>query len=634
MPAPLFGAALGAAVLFSGAPDISNLLNKGRTPSITYVDRSGALLGVRGGTVAPAVDIDRLPKYVPGAFVAIEDRRFYEHAGFDPIGIARAVAADIVKGRAAQGASTITQQLARNLFLTPDQTLDRKVQEVMLAVEIERRYTKKQILGLYLARVYFGSGAYGLEAASQRYFGKPAAKLTVAEAASLAGVLKSPTNYNPLSEPEANQQRASVVLAAMEDTGVITAAQRRRALAHPAQVKAAAASGEAQWFVDWVDAQTRKLVGGAPRQDLVVATTLDLPLEAKAAGALRGVATRYAKAGVQQGAVVALDGDGRVRVLVGGVDYAASQYDRALSAKRQAGSAWKPFVYLTAMEAGRTPDTPVVDEPVTVNGYSPRNYGDKYLGPTTLAGALAESSNNVAVQLAAEVGRDNVARTAHRMGIVATINTDPAMALGTTGVTPLEMAQAYAPFSNGGYRAGAYAIESIRVAGGKVVYQHRPEPQARVAAEPALSEMTRMMRGVIAHGTGVKAAIPSMDVAGKTGTTSDYKDAWFCGFTGGLATVVWLGRDDATPMRGITGGSAPAEAWRGIMLAAGPRLKLHAIPQGPAAAPPLLPPTLDAQAPPPPVDADPVGALLAPSPPTTPPEAPPSAPAPPVPDAR
>ncbi len=551
---------------------------------------------------------------MPGAFVAVEDRRFYEHAGFDPIGIARAVATDIVKGRAAQGASTITQQLARNLFLTPDQTLERKAQEVLLAVEIERRYTKKQILGLYLARVYFGSGAYGLEAASQRYFGKPAAKLTVAEAAALAGVLKSPTNYNPLSEPEANQQRASVVLAAMEETGVITAAQHRRALLHPAHAKALVASTDAQYFVDWVDGQTRKLIGGAPKQDLVVATTLDLPLEAKAAGALRAVSARYAKAGVQQGAVVSLDGDGRVRALVGGVDYAASQYDRAISAKRQAGSAWKPFVYLTAMEAGRTPDTPVVDAPVTVNGYSPRNYGDKYLGPTTLAGALAESSNNVAVQLAADVGRDNVARTAHRMGIVAQINTDPAMALGTTGVTPLEMAQAYAPFSNGGYRASAYAIESIRVSGGKLVYQHRPEPQARVAAEPALSEMTRMMRGVIAHGTGVKAAIPGMDVAGKTGTTSDYRDAWFCGVTGGLATVVWLGRDDATPMRGITGGSAPAEAWRSVMLAAGARLKLHAIPQGPPGPPPpVVTPPLDAQpAQPVSSDADPVGSLLAP----------------------
>ena len=614
-------ALVAAAALVSGQPDISHLLTAGRQPSISYLDRTGALIGVRGGGAAPPVDIDRLPAYVPGAFVAVEDRRFYEHGGFDPIGIARAIAADVVKGRTAQGASTITQQLARNLFLSNDQTLERKAQELVLAVEIEQRYSKKQILGLYLARVYFGSGAYGIEAASQRFFGKPAARLTLAEAAALAGVLKSPSHYSPVDDPGASAQRASVVLAAMAETGVITEAQRARAVAHPAHARKVAFSADAGWFLDWVDGQTRRMTG-TPRQDLVVETTLDLPLEAKAAEALRAAAARHAKAGVQEGALVALDGEGRVRALVGGVDYAASQFDRAVAARRQAGSAWKPFVYLTAMEQGRTPDTPVLDAPVNIGGWTPRNFGDHYLGPTTLQEALADSSNNVAAQLAADVGRDNVARTAHRVGIVSAVNTDPAMALGTTLVTPLEMAQAYAPFSNGGYRADAYAIERIRVAGGKVVFQHRAAPPAHVIANPPLSEMIAMMRGVVGHGTGVKAAAPGLDVAGKTGTTTDYKDAWFCGVSGGLATVVWMGRDDSTPMRGITGGSAPAEAWRSFMVAAAPRLSLHAIPAGPPGPAALAPPPLPlAAAAPTNVEGegDPVGALLGPGGSPTPP---------------
>jgi penicillin-binding protein 1A len=593
---------IAAAAVMSGLPDISRLDDVHRQPVITYVDRSGALLGTRGGQYAAPVNIDRLPAYVPAAFVSVEDRRFYDHNGFDAIGMARALATDIGHGRIVQGASTITQQLARNLFLTQDQTLERKAEEVVLAVQIEQRYSKKQILGMYLSRVYFGNGAYGLEAASRRYFDKPAAQLTLAEAAVLAGALKSPTHYNPVDEPDAAAQRASVVLQTMVETGAITEAQSRKAVDHPAKAFKTAPNAGAQYFVDWVDARTRQIIGGAPPEDLVVETTLDATLETHAASAAAAVVAGHARQGIQQAALVSLDGMGRVRALVGGVDYGKSQFDRAVDAHRQAGSSWKPFVYLTAMEAGRTPDTPVVDEPVTINGWSPHNFENESLGAITLQVALAQSINTVAARLADDVGRSNVAATAHRLGITTQISTDPAMALGTSLVTPLEMSQAYTAFGNGGNRVSAFGIERIRTPRGRVVYQHRLDPPPNVIANPPLSYMDQMLRGVIAGGTGTRAAIPGYDLAGKTGTTSDFKDAWFCGFSGGVTTVVWMGRDDATPMAHITGGTAPAELWRAYMKTALPRMHAGPIPLGPPAPlpPPVLPP-LDDTAPVPPV---------------------------------
>ncbi len=613
-----------AAGLAAGLPDISRLTDIPRKPVITYLDDRGAVLGVRGGLYGAPVKVKSLPAYVPGAFVAIEDRRFYEHAGVDPIGIARALAADLAHGRIVEGASTITQQLARNLFLTPDQTLERKAQEMMLAVELERRYSKDEILGLYLSRVYFGSGAYGLEAAARRFYDKSADKLTVAEAALLAGLLKSPTGYSPIEHPEHAAERARLVLQAMADTGVISAQQRQRALLHPALVRRVSADVAAQYFVDYVDAETRRMVG-APAGDLVVETTLDDGLEGLAAAAVAETVRRDRDKGVEEAALVSLDGAGRIRAFVGGVDYAKSAFDRAVQAHRQAGSAWKPFVYLTALEAGRTPETAVTDEPVTIGDWSPRNFEPGYLGPITLKLALAHSINTVAARLADEVGRDAVARTARRMGILSPVNTDPAMALGTTLVTPLEMAQAYLPFANGGRRAPAYGVERIRTAQGRVLYQHRPEPLVQAVANPALGEMDDMLRGVVQVGTGTKAAIPGVDVAGKTGTTSDYKDAWFCGFTGDFDTVVWLGRDDGAPMRGVTGGSAPARLWRAYMGGAVQKLRPPAIPLGPAAAPPPLaaPLVADALQPAERPAPDPVADLLG-TPPQRPREPPPS----------
>jgi penicillin-binding protein 1A len=592
-----------AAALLGGAFELPPLPPIRRDPQVTYLDRLGAVLGVRGGRYGPPADLARLPPYVPAAFVAIEDRRFYSHAGFDAMGIARAIVTDLGEGRASQGASTITQQLARNLYLSADRTVERKAQELVYAVELERAYSKRQILGLYLSRIYFGAGAYGIEAASRRYFNKPAARLTLKEAAILAGIPKSPTAYDPAQQPAAAARRAALVLDAMAETGAISGAERARALAASPRVWKTAPAAPAQYFVDWLDGQARRLVG--PRkEDLVVDTTLDLPAEIAAGESARATVARFAAARAGQAALVALDGNGRVRAMIGGIDYAASPYNRAVEAHRQAGSAWKPFVYLAAMEAGRTPDTVAVDEPVTIEGWSPRDFDPGFLGSITLETALTHSINTVAARLADEVGRGAVAAAARRLGIVSPIDTQPAMALGTTLVTPIEMAQAYDAFSNGGGRVAAYGLERIRTVGGAVLYRHAVAGPAPAIANPPLSEMDRMLRQVIAAGTGARAAIPGHDLAGKTGTTSDYKDAWFCGFTGGLTTVVWIGRDDATPMRKITGGSAPAEFWRGFMSVALKRLPNGPIPYGPPApAPaviltpaPALPPPPDAGA--------------------------------------
>ncbi|MET0274197.1 MAG: PBP1A family penicillin-binding protein [Phenylobacterium sp.] len=571
---------------FAGA-ELPRLPEIRRDPQVTYVDRSGALLGVRGGRYAPPTDLGKLPAYVPAAFVAIEDRRFYEHAGFDPVGIGRAIMAGVEAGRPTQGGSTITQQLARNLFLSADRTVERKAIELAYAVQLERTYSKKQILSLYLSRVYFGGGAYGIEAASQRYFNKPAAKLSIREAAVLAGVLKSPTNYNPADNPERSAERTRLVLDAMAQTGAITAEQRAKALAAKPKVWKSAPTAPAQYFVDWLEGQRLTLVG-TPKQDVVVETTLDMPMETAAASSMKSTVAGYSKQGAQQAAVVAVDGAGRVRAMVGGVDYASGPYNRAVRAQRQAGSAWKPFVYLAALESGRVPDMMVVDEPVTINGWSPRNYSEGYLGEITLERALAQSVNTVAARLADEVGRVNVANAARRAGIVSVVNTDPAMALGTTLVTPLEMTQAYASFANGGDRVQAYGIERIR-AGGRVLYQRKPTKPAPAIGNPPLGELNRMLRTVLVSGTGTRAAIPGYDLAGKTGTTSDYKDAWFCGYTGGFASCAWMGRDDGAAMRGITGGGAPAQLWRGYMTTALKRVPVQAIPPGRPAPPPPEP---------------------------------------------
>jgi penicillin-binding protein 1A len=600
----IFGVAF-LAVFAYGLPDTSKLYQVQRQPSISYLDRSGGLVAVRGSQFAPPVNLDELPPYVPAAFVAIEDRRFYHHFGFDPVGMVRMVFVNLKQRRFAQGASTITQQLARNLFLSPDQTIRRKVQELILAVWLESKFSKKEILSLYLNRVYFGAGAYGIEAAAQRYFNIPASQLTVGEAALLAGLMKGPSRYSPLSDTARAERRATVVLDQMVATKAITSQQRDNAFAQPVRVSRTLASQRAQYFVDWVDSDVRSILGRSKndvlQQDLVVETTIDLPIQADAERAIREAASPDAVArGVQQAALVALDGEGRVRAYVGGVDYSDSQFDRASDARRQAGSSFKPFVYLTAMEAGRTPDTPVVDEPIKIGNWEPHNFTNRYLGPINLQTALAQSINTVAARLANEVGTQNVARTAHRLGITTPIQTDPSMALGAVEVAPIEMAQAYSAFANGGYGVKAYGIERIRTSAGKVLYDHSvaKPPRVQVIGNPALQYMNQMMRQVLVSGSGAGARVAGYDLAGKTGTTSDYRDAWFVGYTGGFTAAVWVGKDNNTPMKSVTGGTFPARIWRSFMSGALPRLRVSTIPGGEPAAP---------QAP---ASGDPIGDLL------------------------
>ena len=576
------------AVFATGLPDTSTLNNVQRQPSISYLDRSGALVAVRGSQESPPVNLDDLPPYVPAAFIAIEDRQFYHHFGFNPWGMLRAEFYNLThRGATLQGGSTITQQLARNLFLTPTQSIRRKVQELILAVWLETKFSKKQILALYLNRVNFGGGAYGIEAASQRYFNKPASQLTLGEAALLAATMKGPSRYNPAANSERAAKRATEVLNAMVETHAITPAERDAAFSTPVHVSATLASQRAQYFTDWLDGQVRALLGKEPTEDLVVETTLDLPIQAAAEQAIRAGVAAHADQGVQQCALVALDGEGRIRAYVGGASYADSQFDRATQAERQAGSAFKPFVYLTAMEAGHTPQEQVVDEPITIGNWSPKIFEGKYLGPITLETALAQSIYTVAARLANEVGTNNVANTARRLGITSQIQTDPSMALGAVEVSPLEMATAYDPFANGGYRVHAYGIERIRTAGGQVLYDHgvAHDQLQSVIPQPPLSEMTEMMRQVVATGTGGRARIGGYDIAGKTGTTSDYRDAWFVGFTGGFVAAVWVGRDDNTPMRRVTGGAAPAEIWRSFMAPVLPHIRAEAIPGGAPPAP-------------------------------------------------
>lgn len=605
------------AVFAVDLPDTSKLYDVKRQPSISYLDRSGGLVAVRGSQYAPPADLDKLPKYVPAAFVAIEDRWYYYHFGFNPWGIVRSQIYNWTHhGGPLRGGSTITQQLARNLFLTPNQNYRRKAQELILAVWLEAKFSKKEILALYMNRVNFGAGAYGIEAASQRYFNKSASQLSIGEAALLAGMMKGPSRYSPVASPERAARRATVVLNEMVRTGAITPEQRAEAIKTPVRVSATLANQRAQYFTDWIDDKVRALVG-EPTEDLVVETTLDLPIQAAAEQALaRGVEAAKSQ-GIQQGALVAMDGEGRIRAYVGGVRYADSQFDRATMAQRQAGSSFKPFVYLTAMEQGRTPATPVVDEPLKIGNWEPRNYTGKYLGPITLETALAQSINTVAARLANEVGTANVAATARRLGITSHIQLDPSMALGAVEVSPLDMAQAYAPFSNGGFQARAYGIERIRTAAGKVLYDHSVEKAERpaVIGSPALQYMNQMMRQVVASGTGTRARVGGYDIAGKTGTTSDYRDAWFVGYTGGFVSAVWVGRDDNTPMKRVTGGGPPAAIWRDFMGAALPRLNVQPIPGGTAEIPPAEGEPTDA-----------IGEILDPNAPAPTPEAPDEAP--------
>jgi penicillin-binding protein 1A len=547
-------------------PPIQSLEIPKRPPSIQIVDMQGRALARRGDLAGAPVPLKEMPNYVPRAFVAIEDRRFYEHYGVDPLGIARAAFANIAHRGVAQGGSTITQQLAKNLFLTQERTLARKLQEALLAIWLERKFSKSQILELYINRVYFGSGAYGIEQASQHYFGKSARQINLAEAALLAGVVKSPSRLAPTRNFEGAEQRAKIVLAAMTDLKFINTATERNTVAHPPRIVAQANTGSVNYVADWVmDALNDAL--GHVEEDIVVQTTIDANLQASAEKALvEELAQKGDKNGVAQGALVAMTPDGAVRALVGGRNYAESQFNRAVAAKRQPGSAFKPFVYLAALEHGLTPDTVRDDKPINVKGWQPENYGHEYYGPVTLTKALALSLNTVSVRLTLEVSPMAVLRTAYRLGITSKLEPNASIALGTSEVSMLELVGAYAPFANGGYAIMTHVVEKITAANGKVLYARKAQQQlGRIIDARYVAMMNGMMAETLTIGTAHKAALPGWPAAGKTGTSQDFRDAWFIGYTAHLLTGIWLGNDDGTPTKHVTGGSLPVEVWSRFM---------------------------------------------------------------------
>jgi penicillin-binding protein 1A len=516
-----------------------------------------------------AISLREMPDYLPKAFIAIEDRRFYDHHGIDPWGLIRAAVANMLHRNITQGGSTITQQLAKNFFLSRSRNVMRKLQEVMLSLWLEHKFTKAELLELYLNRVYFGAGAYGVEAAAQRYFGKSARDVSLSEAALLAGLVKSPSRLAPTRNYDGAERRAQVVLAAMTEAGLLKADTAQAAMALGPSIVQVSGGGSSNYVADWVMDVLNDVVG-LVEEDIIIDTTIDPNLQAAAEKAVLDQLTQKGpKFGVEQGALVAMTPDGAVRALVGGRNYAENQFNRAIAARRQPGSTFKPFVYLTALERGLTPQTIRDDRPIELSGWRPENFNHEYFGPVTLTHALARSLNSIAVRLTVELGPDAVARTARRLGVLSKLDANPSIALGTSEVSVLEIVSAYTPFANGGFAASPHVIERVRTAhGGKTLYTRVRSAPVRVVDGRSIGMMNAMMRETVVNGTARRADLPGWPVAGKTGTSQEFRDAWFIGFTAELVTGVWLGNDDNTPMKKITGGGLPVEVWSEFMRAA------------------------------------------------------------------
>jgi penicillin-binding protein 1A len=554
----------------SNLPDVKNLLATGPTRDVTILDDRARMIARRGLSQGRMVTIAELPSFVPNAFIAIEDRRFREHFGLDPIGMARAGLSNIMAGHVVQGGSTLTQQLAKNLFLTPSRTFDRKAQEAMLAVYLESRYSKDQILTLYLNRVYFGAGVFGIEAASEKFFGKHADALGLTEAAMLAGSVKAPARYNAIADTDASLARAHLVLRAMEDTGFIDDNTRTQAQATRPSIMKGSGTPQSGYFADWVLSRLDGFIGDTT-EPVIVETSFDLETQAMAEHAVaQTLDTEGSRIGASQAALVAMTPDGAIRAMVGGRSYSASSYNRASDAERQPGSAFKPFVYLTAFEHGHTPDDVMHDGPVDIHGWKPSDFEGEYQGDITLTKAFAESSNVIAAQLTDELGPTEVARTARRLGIVSPLAEVSSLALGTSGVTPLELTGAYVPFANGGEGVLPFGIVSIRTKAGKILYERKGSALGAVMSPTNNAAMTRLMVETVTTGTGKAARLNERPSGGKTGTTQDSHDAWFVGFTADLVCGVWIGNDNSTPMHKVpgltaTGGGVPAHIFHAFM---------------------------------------------------------------------
>ena len=548
-------------------PDVDKAFNATRRPVVTVLAADGSTLARRGDVYGHLMRLDELPKALPAAVLATEDRRFYSHFGLDIIGLGRAMAANLAAGRIVQGGSTITQQAAKNLFLTPERTLKRKVQELLLALWLEHKFTKDQILTIYLNRVYLGAGTYGVDAAARKYFNRPASRLSLYQAAMLAGLLKAPSRYNPFSHPARARARTDQVLKNMVAAGVLTAKAMRRAKSGQAIAQTASRPRSSRYFIDWVLEQVPDYVNPGDR-DLVVRTTLAPALQRFAeAGVEKALAREGARAGIGQAAFVAITPTGAVRAMVGGRSYSESQFNRATQARRQPGSAFKPFVYLAGLEHGLRPSDILFDEPVTIGGWRPGNFNKRHVGPVSVKDAFARSINTIAVKVAERAGRGKVIEAARRLGLSGDFKPAPSLALGVGEVGLLELTAAYGPFANGGAGVWAYGIEEISDSEGRQLYRRGGSGPGRVVRAGDVAAMNEMLAAAVLHGTGRKARL-NRPVAGKTGTSQNFRDAWFIGFSADLIAGVWMGNDNGTPMRDVTGGGAPAKLWRDFMAAA------------------------------------------------------------------
>ncbi len=566
-------------------PDISGLMGKPTSHDVTILDVKGRFIARRGLTQGQLVDATRLPPHVTNAFIAIEDRRFRNHFGIDAIGLLRAARVNLIEGRVVQGGSTITQQLAKNLFLKPSRTFERKLQEAGLALYLEQRYSKDELLTLYLNRVYFGAGVYGLEAAAERFFDKPARALTLIESAMLAGSLKAPARYNPLANADASVARGKIVLSTMRDAGLIAPEQAQMAMIMRPRIVHGGATASSGYFVDWILANLADAIGETD-EPLLVHSTLDLDMQEEAERMITSaLAQQGSSANASEAALVAMTPDGQVRAMMGGRSYSATPFNRVTDAWRQPGSAFKPIVYLAALERGRSIEQTVMDRPVHYGKWSPRNYESRYEGEISLTRAFAKSSNAVAVQLAKEVGPRSMIATARKLGITAKLDPVLALSLGVSVMTPLELTQAYAPFANGGSRVSAFGVSRIETRSGSVLYRRHGSGLGRAMSPDHAAVMNKLMQATVTIGTGKAARLADRPTAGKTGTTQNYHDAWFIGFTGNLVCGVWFGNDDSSPMTKVTGGGLPARVFHAFMTTAEKNLPIRDLP-GMATIPP------------------------------------------------
>jgi penicillin-binding protein 1A len=562
----LYGSILGlvalvvaVAVAMSQLPSYGELIRRddlGQTIRIRAAD--GSVLISSGPEFGKWLTYNQIPTVMTDAMIAVEDRRFRYHPGVDPVGVLRGIAVSFQKDDKVRGVSTISQQLARNIFLTSSRSYGRKVREGILALALERRFSKQQILELYLNRVYFGGGAYGIDAASRRFFGHSAETLSLSESAIIAGLVKAPSSYSPTADAEAAKERSAVVIRLMREQGFISAGQA--AAAEPAEVKLVTPTKQnsVRYFTDWVLPQLDTLIDESV-EPIEVWTTLDPNMQRLADQVINASTPKGA-----QGALVALDRDGSVRAMIGGRNYVDSLYNRATQATRQPGSAFKLFVYLAAIEFGYTPETVVEDKPITINGWSPRNNSRSFAGAVTVRQAFAQSLNTVSVRLGQEVGFRTVADIAQRFGITSKLPTHPSITLGSAEVRLLDMTRAYASVASRGVAVVPYGIRRVTTADGELLYQHEADEARTLVAPHVAAQMTDLMQAAVMTGTGRAAQIPR-PVAGKTGTTSSNKDGWFLGFSSGLTTGIWMGRDDNRPIPGLQGGRAPATAFQRFM---------------------------------------------------------------------